>query len=83
MMAGEEYTSITQKQNYIYSPWSTNITLDGTDGFQFSPNLQTEDVIAAFVNDLNRNCYFDYYETDDTTYPGLDTYIYLIQLELM
>ena len=32
MMAGKEYTSITEIDDYIYSPWSENVFLDGTDG---------------------------------------------------
>ena len=51
--------------------------LDGTDGMQFSPDLSTDSTIAAFVNDLSRNCYFDHSHTDDT-YPHLDTYVFNI-----
>jgi len=39
-------------------------------------------VIKAFVNDLSRNCYFNYDRTDDT-FPHLETYIFNIQPELM
>ena len=56
--------------------------LDGSDGMQFSPALTEDDVIAAFVNDLSRNCYFDFAHNDDT-YPHLDNYIYKIQDALM
>lgn len=35
-----------------------------------------------FVNDLSRNCYFDYTKTTNN-YPHLDTYIYSIQVALM
>ena len=82
MMAGREYVSITEIQDYIYSPWNETVQLDGTDGMQFSPDLHEGDTIAAFVNDLSRNCYFDYSHTDDV-YPHLDTYIFNIQTELM
>ena len=81
-MKGAQYTSITQIEEYTYSPWEELVLLDGTDGMQFSPDLSTDDTIAAFVNDLNRNCYFDYSHKDDT-YPGLDQYIFQIQYELM
>jgi len=82
MMAGKEYTSINEMQDYIYSPWEQTVLLDGTDGMQFSPDLPTDEPIVAFVNDLSRNCYFDYSHTD-TTYPHLDTYVFNIQTELM
>ena len=73
---------MTQIQDYIYSPWEELVLLDGTDGMQFSPVLSKDDVIAAFVNDLSRNCYFDYSHNDDT-FPHLDNYIYKIQYALM
>lgn len=34
------------------------------------------------MNDLSRNCYFDYDHNDDR-YPGLDNYIFNIQYALM
>ena len=70
-MQGTHHTSITQIEEYIYSPWDELVLLDGTDGRQFSPHLSTDDTIAAFVSDLNRNCYYDYSHSDDT-YSGLD-----------
>jgi len=81
-MAGKEYTSINQIANYTYSPWKEPVILDGTDGMQFAPDQQEGTTIAAFVNDLSRNCYFDYSHVDDT-YPHLDTYIFNIQKTLM
>ena len=35
------------------------------------------DTIKAFVNDLSRNCYFDYDHNSDD-YPGLDNYYFKI-----
>ena len=81
-MKGARYTSITQIEEYLYSPWEELVLLDGTDGIQFSPDLSTDDTIAAFVHDINRNFYFDYTHSDDT-YPGLDLYIFQIQNDLM
>ena len=49
---------------------------------QFSPSQTKESTLKAFVNDLSRNCYFDYSHTDDR-YPHLDNYVYLIQEDLM
>jgi len=70
-MKGKQYTSITQIEDYIYSPWKEPVLLDGTDGMQFSPAMSKDNKLKAFVNDMSRNCYFDYSNTDDT-YPGLD-----------
>ena len=82
MMKGKQYTSINEIEEYIYSPWEEEVFLDGSDGFQFSPDLSTDSVIKAFVNDLSRNCYFNYQDTSDK-YPGLDTYRFFIQEALM
>ena len=82
LMKGKEYKSLTNITEFTYSPWEEKVLLDGTDGMQFSPDLQKDDVIKAFVNDLSRNCYFDYSHNDDT-YPGLDQYVFNIQYALM
>ena len=66
-----------EMEDYLYSPWEEEVMLDGTDGMQFSPALTEESILKAFVNDLSRNCYFDYSHNDDT-YPHLDNYIYKI-----
>ena len=77
MMKGKEYLSLNEIDDYIYSPWEDKVLLDGTDGMQFSPDLSENDVIAAFVNDLSRNCYFDYERMDDS-YPHIKTMIFKI-----
>lgn len=82
MIKAKQYTSINKIEEYLYSPWEEPVLLDGTDGMQFSPDLSKESTLKAFVNDLSRNCYFDYSHTDDR-YPHLDTYVYAIQTDLM
>ena len=81
-MKGKQYTSINKIEDYLFSPWSEDVLLDGTDGMQFAPDQQDSGTIKVFVNDLSRNCYFDYDHVDDR-YPHLDTYIYNIQYDLM
>ena len=76
-MASAEYTSLTNIENITFSPWADRVLLDGTDGMQFSPVLDKDAPIKAFVNDLSRNCFFDYSYTSDK-YPHLDTYMYTI-----
>ena len=49
---------------------------------QFSPDLQESDTIGAFVNDLSRNCYFNYERMDDS-YPHIKTMIFKLQYDLM
>jgi|Transcript_46943 hypothetical protein len=82
MMAGKEYKSINKIEDYMFSPWKEPVLLDGTDGMQFSPDLQKDSKLKAFVNDLSRNCYFDFSHVDDR-FPHLDTYIYNIEEALM
>ena len=77
-MQGKQYTSINEIETFQYSPWREDVLLDGTDGMQFSPDLKKSDTIKAFVNDLSRNCFFDFDHNDDR-YPGIDNYIYQIQ----
>ena len=55
MLNGTSYTSISQTTDYQYSPWDTEVTLGGTDGLQFSPDLKRGDSISAFISDLARN----------------------------
>lgn len=74
---------MTQIEDFTYSPWKETTLLDGTDGMQFQPDLQKGDTIAAFVNDLSRNIYFDYASNDEDSYPGIDNYIFEIQTSMM
>ena len=39
LMAGKEYVSLTDIQEYLFSPWEDDVLIDGSDGFQFSPDL--------------------------------------------
>lgn len=38
-----------------YSPWTPNMTLDGTDGMQFAPYQDKDSKNMLFVWDLSRN----------------------------
>ena len=35
MIKGKEYKSLTDIQDFIFSPWPEKVLLDGTDGMQF------------------------------------------------
>lgn len=81
-MNGSEYTTISQVQNYTYSPWASKVLLNGTDGLQFSPDLSSDDTLFTFAPDLNRNLYFTYKSTNDSYY-NLDTYMYYVSDEVL
>lgn len=62
-----------------YNPWTEQVLLAGTDGMQFHPLLEDEEILGAWVNDLSRTCYFNYRGSDTSTYPGLDMMKYYIE----
>ena len=76
VMKGKQYTSLTKIEDFTYSPWREPVLLDGTDGMQFNPDQKEDEPLRAFVNDLSRNCYFDYSHTDTDTYPGLEKMVF-------
>lgn len=39
---------------------------------QFHPNVQDTETLACWVNDLSRNAYFTYLNSDTDTYNGLE-----------
>ena len=49
---------------------------------QFYPGLTDDSKIGAFVNDMSRNCYFDY-TRDSDKYKHYSTKIYSIETSLM
>lgn len=54
----QDYEDIYTLKTIYAEPWNERVYLNGTDGFQFHPNLKYEDPIAAFVNELSRNAAF-------------------------
>lgn len=65
LIAGKEYASISKVQDFKFSPWVDPDFLDGTDAFQFSPVISTDDILKVFDFDLSRNCYFKFKRVDD------------------
>ena len=45
---------------------------------QFQPTLTDDLILGAFVNDLSRNCYFEFTEDDTKTYEHYTMKIYTI-----
>lgn len=66
------YTSIYETADVYQEPWTERVEIDGTDGMQFHPLLTKEERISAFVNDISRNAYFTYVNSDFNTYNGLE-----------
>ena len=62
-----------------YSPWKSREYLDGTDGFQFSPELGKDVVIGNFMSNFFRNMYFEYREKDKSSYRHFNLHTYGIQ----
>ena len=81
-VAGKDYESLTKLFNYTFSPWEQDVYIDGTDGMQFQPTLTDDLVLGAFVNDLSRNCYFDFSHNDDR-YEHYTIKVYNIKADMM
>ena len=50
--------------------------LDGTDGLQYSPELGKDAVIGTYMSDYFRNMYFEYRETDRSSYRHFALHTY-------
>ena len=71
---------MTNVESYFKSPWNENVLLHGTDGMQFSPDSSGDTKkINVFVNDLSRNCNFDY-SHKDSSFSHIDANVYNMQL---
>ncbi|CDW87257.1 cd36 family protein [Stylonychia lemnae] len=88
-MKRKDYTSLFNLEAVYADPWiqadgtGGKEYLEGTDGFQFHPDLQSDDRLWVWVNDLGRNGYFDYYSDDTDAYDGLKMMTYQISPDLM
>jgi len=70
-MKRKDYASLSQLEDQFVSPWSVPQQLQGTDGFQFHPQLEESDKLYVFVNDIGRSGYFTYLNDDYDQYDGL------------
>lgn len=47
--------------------------LHGTNGAQFHPDLEDNELVSAFISDFGRNAYMQYkQQSDSDSYPGLE-----------
>lgn len=68
----QDYETINEMKDVFDEPWEQKIYLDGTDGNQFHTDIKKEEILSAWVNDLGRNGYFTYMNSDTDTYNGLE-----------
>lgn len=43
-----------------FNPWETDVVIDGTDGSQFAPGVESDDILKVFRMDLSRNMNYTY-----------------------
>lgn len=66
-----------------YNPWAVDVPIIGTDGAQFQPDLDSGDVLEAFVNDLSRPCAFSYVGENTSFYKSLTMLNYQLEASQM
>lgn len=51
-----------------YNPWVLGVALNGTDGLQFAPEMDEDDVgsVSVFSSDLSRNLNFIFTSEEET-----------------
>lgn len=81
-VAGKIYETTTTVVDDYFNPWATNVTIVGTDGMQFSPELSEDSKISVFVNDLSRTCNFTY-SSKNEDYKELETQMFMIAPDMM
>lgn len=82
-MPRKDYDSLYSTFSYVFNPWPVEVKLNGTDGFQFHPSVEKTDYLSAWVNDLGRNGFFLYSDSDTTTYPHIEIMNFYIDPALM
>jgi hypothetical protein len=77
------FTSLNQTQPVSVDPWQGTLNektkVSGTDGLQFSPNLNTSTPIHVFSSDLSRSISYAFDHTDDKQFKGFRTQIWLLE----
>lgn len=60
----KDYTSLNQTNDVFFNPWNEPVEVNGTDGNQFHPDVQKDEVLVAFVNNFARTANFVYGDSD-------------------
>ena len=64
----KDYISLNQTTDILANPWVEPVPMNGTDGNQFHPNVQEDEILVAFVNNFARTANFVYGESDYDAY---------------
>ena len=67
---GHDYVTINKTEEVFYQPWIEAIEVNGTDGNQFHPNLEDDEILTAFVSNFARSGTFTYKDSSWDTYPS-------------
>lgn len=73
-----EYVSTNMTETVVSNPWNSEVLIQGTDGAQFGGDVDSEDKLWMWVNNLNRPVKILYDETDtsNANWSGLEVYQY-------
>jgi len=69
------YNSVTTTKQTACNPWAEQIPITGTDGLQFSPNLDKNSVLSVFNADIMRTLNYTYNSTSHD-FKGYTTLIF-------
>ncbi len=59
------------------NPWKSEVHLNGTDALVFNPNIQTDDQIWGYLDDLYRTSHFKYNSTKKMLKLNIYRYLYI------
>ena len=84
----KDYKNINSTHDVYQEPWIKSVQVNGTDGNQFHPNVQKDEILAAYVSDFARtatftynNSIFDAYECGGS--DAIEMMNYLLNEDLM
>ena len=63
-----DYKSLTELETIYTNPWKYDTQVNGTDGNQFHPILETDERLVAFVADFARQVDFVYNDSQLDAY---------------
>jgi len=72
------YDSLYSVIPSYFNPWSTDVSVTGTDGLQVAPDIDEEGAIKIFSSDLSRPISFLYSSESESTFPGYETLLWVM-----
>eukprot|EP00347_Sterkiella_histriomuscorum_P005750 403355411 len=70
-VSNKYYANVWETQNFNQQPWTTGINIDGTDSYQFHPDISEEETLQVFNQLVSRNMPFQYTNDDSQGYQKL------------